>query len=134
MSVGLGAQERGEGIDSKYIDTAPDVNLARFEAMLAGEATDWCLRARMGNMKNPNKCMRDPVMFRSNAVPHVRTGTRYKAYVPTTAAASVCMSVCLCVAVAQLVSCAHPPLLRCADGAGTRRTTLRAPLWTRSKV
>ena len=49
--------------------------------MLKGSETGkkFCIRARL-NMKDKVKCMRDPVMYRCNDVPHHRTGTRYKAY------------------------------------------------------
>ena len=57
----------------------PAENLAQFEKLWRGEETEWCLRAR-ANMASPNGCMRDPVLFRANSDPHLRTGTKYKAY------------------------------------------------------
>jgi len=74
---------RGEGIPSKHKLPATDAatNLARFDEMLSGspEGVRWCLRAHM-NMSDGNKCCRDPVLFRANATPHLRTGSKYKAY------------------------------------------------------
>ncbi|KAA0160997.1 hypothetical protein FNF31_04071 [Cafeteria roenbergensis] len=76
-------RQRGEGIASEYKlpATSVEVNLERFEAMFAGteDGVRWCLRANM-DITDPNKCCRDPVLFRANATPHLRTGTRYKAY------------------------------------------------------
>lgn len=52
-----------------------------FERMLAGdkELLGFCLRMKI-DMQDPNKCMRDPVAYRSNPTPHLRTGSRWKAY------------------------------------------------------
>lgn len=50
----------------------------RFEDLLKGEeeeARKYCLRAKM-NMQDGNACMRDPVLYRYNPLPHHRTGTK----------------------------------------------------------
>ena len=46
---------------------------------LAGEASDYCVRGKI-DMKALNKCMRDPVFYRTHLEPHHRTGGKYKAY------------------------------------------------------
>lgn len=38
-----------------------------------------CLRAKI-SIDDPNKAMRDPVMYRVNLTPHARRGDSYKAY------------------------------------------------------
>jgi len=50
-----------------------------FEDMLSGSNTTHCLRAKL-NMQDPNKCLRDPVLYRCKAEAHHRTGDKYKAY------------------------------------------------------
>lgn len=74
-------QERMECKDSVHRNATVEENLARFELMYSGveEGLQWCLRAKI-NMQDPNGCLRDPVLFRSNLTPHLRTGTKYKAY------------------------------------------------------
>ena len=74
-------EERMEGIDSVHRYTKPKENMERFDEMLTGstEGQRWCLRVRMA-MQDDNKCLRDPVAFRTNLEPHVRTKTKYKAY------------------------------------------------------
>lgn len=50
-----------------------------FDDMLAGNAMQWCIRAKM-NMQDKVKCLRDPVFYRCKKEPHHKTGTKYKAY------------------------------------------------------
>ena len=73
--------ERMEGIASKCRDASFEENLAHFEEMKTGseEGLRWCIRAKM-SVDNPNKAMRDPVIYRCNPTPHHRTGSKYKIY------------------------------------------------------
>ncbi|KAM0686252.1 hypothetical protein COBT_002527 [Conglomerata obtusa] len=71
--------ERGEGIESKNRDSEVQVNTNIFNKMIAGEASEYCLRAKI-DMKNVNKAMRDPVIYRCVDIPHHRTGNKYKVY------------------------------------------------------
>lgn len=75
------ASQRMNGEPSKRRDATIEENLARFEEMNKGtdEGTRWCVRAKM-SVDNPNKAMRDPVIYRCNPASHHRTGTQYKAY------------------------------------------------------
>lgn len=70
------AFDRFHGIASLRRDATVEENLNWFEAMTEGspEASRWCIRAKM-EMSNPNKAMRDPVIYRYNATPHHRTGS-----------------------------------------------------------
>mmetsp|Transcript_40835 Transcript_40835/g.53800 ORF Transcript_40835/g.53800 Transcript_40835/m.53800 type:complete len:865 (+) Transcript_40835:26-2620(+) len=74
-------EERMSMINSSKRDTPPEENLKLFEAMCKGdpEAGKYCLRAKI-NMQSVNGTMRDPVLYRQNLTPHVKTGTKYKAY------------------------------------------------------
>ncbi|KAI4094523.1 MAG: hypothetical protein LQ339_007484 [Xanthoria mediterranea] len=73
--------ERFDGIASKRRDATIEENLARFEEMKKGneEGVRWCLRAKI-SVDNPNKAMRDPVIYRCNPQPHHRTGEKWKVY------------------------------------------------------
>ncbi|KAL1970822.1 hypothetical protein VTN77DRAFT_2656 [Rasamsonia byssochlamydoides] len=73
--------ERMKGIPSKRRDATVEENLARFEEMKKGteEGMRWCIRAKI-SVDNPNKALRDPVIYRCNPVPHHRTGTTWKIY------------------------------------------------------
>jgi glutamyl-tRNA synthetase len=74
--------ERMEGIASKHRDGSVEENLKRFEEMKAGttEGQRWCIRAKI-SVDNPNKALRDPVIYRCNMVPHHRTGFAFLAFV-----------------------------------------------------
>ncbi|CAK5277313.1 unnamed protein product [Mycena citricolor] len=74
-------RERMEGIASKHREDSVADNLAHFEEMKKGtpEGLRWCLRAKM-SVDNPNKAMRDPVIYRCNVLPHHRTGDKWKIY------------------------------------------------------
>ena len=67
--------ERGKGIASAHRDDTVEDNLKHFTEMKAGttEGLRWCLRAKI-SVDNPNKALRDPVIYRCNILPHHRTG------------------------------------------------------------
>ena len=50
-----------------------------WEKMKAGECKDYCIRGKI-NMQDKNKCLRDPVFYRGNDIPHHKTGDKYKVY------------------------------------------------------
>lgn len=68
-------EERTNGIASKHRDDPIEENLKRFDEMRSGsaEGARWCLRAKI-SVDDPNKALRDPVIYRCNATPHHRTG------------------------------------------------------------
>lgn len=82
-------QERMEGIESKHRNRPAEESLAVWQEMVAGTPTGLanCMRFKI-SMSNLNKAMRDPVAYRCNLIPHIRTGSKYK--------------VCVCVCVAQV--------------------------------
>lgn len=73
--------ERMHGRPSQRRDASVEENLAHFEEMKAGseEGVRWCIRAKI-SVDNPNKAMRDPVIYRCNPQPHHRTGSKWKLY------------------------------------------------------
>ena len=68
-------EERSKGIASRCRDATVEENLSHFEEMTKGtkEGVRWCVRAKM-SVDNPNKAMRDPVIYRCNHDLHHRTG------------------------------------------------------------
>ncbi|KAI1185839.1 tRNA synthetases class I, catalytic domain-containing protein [Nemania serpens] len=75
-------EERGKGIESKRRNRTVEENLDIFEQMKNGteEGLKNCIRAKI-SVDNPNKAMRDPVIYRCNPNdPHHRTGTKWKIY------------------------------------------------------
>lgn len=75
-------KERMDGIASKNRNKSVEDNLVIFEEMKKGSEIGQanCIRAKM-SVDNPNKSMRDPVIYRCNVdTPHHRTGTAWKMY------------------------------------------------------
>lgn len=74
-------QERFDGIASKCRDKPKEQNLAEWKEMLLGseKGKAFCVRAKL-SVDSPNKCLRDPVIYRCNDSPHPKTGTKWKCY------------------------------------------------------
>ncbi|KAF2279854.1 glutamyl-tRNA synthetase-like protein [Westerdykella ornata] len=74
-------EERMNGIPSERRDSSVEDNLARFEEMKKGteEGIRWCIRAKI-SVDDPNKAMRDPVIYRCSPEVHHRTGDKWKIY------------------------------------------------------
>lgn len=75
------AAQRMDGEPSKRRDASVEESLYHFEEMKNGttEGVRWCIRAKM-SVDNPNKAMRDPVIYRCNPTAHHRTGSKWKIY------------------------------------------------------
>ncbi|KAJ7475885.1 glutamyl-tRNA synthetase [Mycena latifolia] len=75
--------ERFHGIPSSRRDASTEENLLRFSQMTRGklglDGAKWCLRAKI-SADDPNKALRDPVIYRCNSTPHHRTGDKWKVY------------------------------------------------------
>lgn len=74
--------ERMHGRPSKRRERTVEETLRIFEEMKKGseEGLSNCIRAKM-SVDNPNKAMRDPVIYRCNPKdPHHRTGSKWKMY------------------------------------------------------
>ncbi|KAI9793433.1 MAG: hypothetical protein M1816_000326 [Peltula sp. TS41687] len=74
-------EQRGNGIPSQRRDRSVQENLDIFEEMKKGSeiGVKNCIRAKI-SVDNPNKAMRDPVIYRCNPIPHHRTGEKWKIY------------------------------------------------------
>ncbi|KAF1986529.1 glutamyl-tRNA synthetase [Aulographum hederae CBS 113979] len=74
-------KQRMDGDPSGRRDASFEENLARFEEMTKGttEGTRWCIRAKI-SVDDPNKAMRDPVVYRCSPQAHHRTGDTWKVY------------------------------------------------------
>ncbi|KAK2766925.1 hypothetical protein FQN54_006240 [Arachnomyces sp. PD_36] len=72
---------RGNGIASPHREMSVEDTLARFEDMKIGsvEGLRWCIRAKI-SVDDPNKSMRDPVIYRCNLHPHHRTDRKWNVY------------------------------------------------------
>lgn len=73
--------QRGDGIVSQCRETPIEDSLSKLEAMKAGtpDGQEWCIRAKI-SIDNPNKALRDPVIYRCNLTEHHRTGSTWKLY------------------------------------------------------
>jgi glutamyl-tRNA synthetase len=75
-------KQRWDGIPSGRRERTVEETLQVFEDMTKGtpEGLKNCIRAKV-SVDNPNKAMRDPVIYRCNVdAPHHRTGTKWKVY------------------------------------------------------
>lgn len=83
--------ERFKGIASKNRNIDIIETLTHFNDMKSGteEGLRWCIRAKM-SIDDPNKALRDPVIYRCNLLPHHRTG-----YVTKYCSAFTLRSVCI---------------------------------------
>lgn len=75
-------EERMEGIPSARRDRPIEETLKIFEEEMKNGTEigqSYCIRAKM-SFDNPNKAMRDPVIYRCNLTPHHITGTTWKMY------------------------------------------------------
>ncbi|KDQ60876.1 hypothetical protein JAAARDRAFT_31877 [Jaapia argillacea MUCL 33604] len=74
-------KERMDGIASQRRDASVEENLKHFAEMKAGteDGLRWCIRAKL-SVDDPNKALRDPVIYRCNVLPHHRTGDKWKIY------------------------------------------------------
>ncbi|KIY73190.1 glutamate-tRNA ligase [Cylindrobasidium torrendii FP15055 ss-10] len=74
-------KERWDGIASRHREDSVEDNLKHFDEMFKGseEGVRWCLRAKL-SVDDPNKALRDPVIYRCNLLPHHRTGDKWKVY------------------------------------------------------
>ena len=73
--------QRMTGTPSARRDRSVKENIEIFEEMKKGSETGVknCIRAKI-SVDNPNKAMRDPVIYRCNPTPHHRTGEKWKTY------------------------------------------------------
>ena len=74
-------EERMNGVASRRRDRSVEENLKMFAEMKSGSemGVGNCIRAKM-SVDNPNKAMRDPVIYRCNPTKHHRTGDAWKVY------------------------------------------------------
>jgi len=72
-------QQRTDGIASKNRDLPSEESLRIFNGMSKGEYKDYCLRAKI-SIDDPNKAMRDPVIYRHVDIDHQSTGCKYRIY------------------------------------------------------
>lgn len=74
-------EQRFNGIPSIRRDRPVEESLEVLSEMIKGseEGLKACVRAKI-SADNPNKAMRDPVIYRCNPLPHHRTGSKWKAY------------------------------------------------------
>eukprot|EP00126_Sphaerothecum_destruens_P007214 Sdes_comp19742_c0_seq1m11744 len=74
-------EERMVGTESKHRNNSVATNLAMWQQMKKGTplGLSCVMRAKI-DMQCLNKAMRDPVLYRCNLEPHIRTGSKYIVY------------------------------------------------------
>lgn len=72
-------EDRNNGIKSLNRDNTIIQNIELFDEFIISNNSNYCVRAKI-DYKNKNKCLRDPVIYRSNSDEHMITGNNYKCY------------------------------------------------------
>jgi glutamyl/glutaminyl-tRNA synthetase len=72
-------KERNEGIESKCRNQNILENINLFNEFIKDGNSGYCVRAKIDYI-NKNKCLRDPVIYRSSNFEHPRTGFKYTCY------------------------------------------------------
>jgi glutamyl/glutaminyl-tRNA synthetase len=76
-------EERTAGIASKNRDLTIEENMKIWTEMISANPSEeikkYCVRGKI-DFQNTNKCLRDPVFYRFNDIPHHRLGDKYKIY------------------------------------------------------
>ena len=74
-------KQRWDGIESKCRQQTVEENLKVWDLMILGDKSvrEYCVRAKL-SVDSPNKCMRDPTIYRFKDEPHQKTGDKWKVY------------------------------------------------------
>lgn len=72
-------KERLLKVCNKYRNQSIEDNRKFWNEMISGTIVSAVLRLKL-DMQSKNGCMRDPILYRSNNIPHAKTGSKFKVY------------------------------------------------------